>query len=160
MSSKEFKPGDLVFELDFHGGIHLEVLKGNPNSALGFHKLTTRYGSNYSQCGRAYSRFKVPHLIHATPENRQALVTLFGEEAVPKIPLRGSELTKKMLERQKYVLCLVSNISEDSARNSHPPLVRLVYGVVNNWFGLYEGSVAEFAIPIDMDGNEITENQL
>lgn len=152
----EFKAGDLVYELDFHGGIRLEVLKRKPHQDGDFHELSTRYGFNYSQCGRAYRSFKVPHLLHATQEMREKLVAIWGEDAVPKIPLLGSELTKKLLEKQKYVLCLVSDASDDEAR-SNPYLV-----IVESYRGSFfdevtNNSFYRFAVAVDMSGNEITE---
>lgn len=153
----EFKAGDLVFELDFYGGIKLQVLKSKSYQDGDFHVLTTRYGYNYSKCGRAYPSFEVPHLLHATPEIRQALVTLYGEDAVPKLPVRGSELTKKLLEKQKYVLCLVSHVSDDNARRFNPPKLHIVTGVEGDYFNTLGGISADFAVPVDNNGNEIMD---
>lgn len=78
------------------------------------------------------------------------------QQEVSELPLRGSELTKKLLEKQKYVLCLVSNMSDGFARNKKPHKVRIVSGLGDNWFALTDGLFAEYAVPVDMNGNEIT----
>lgn len=82
----DFKDGDLVFELDFACGIKLANLKKAGRLASEDYDFQTRYGFNYLKDGRAYPIFSVPHLIHATTENRKALVTLYGEKAVPQLP--------------------------------------------------------------------------
>lgn len=149
---KEFKAGDLVFELTARGRVLLSKLSHMP---LSDDCVSTDLASYTSQ--GINEQLKVSRLFHATPENRKALVTLYGEDAVPKMPLRGSELTKKLLERQKYVLCYVSDISDDKARNNNPPKLRIVSGTDGDWFELTGGLLVEFAVPIDMDGNEIME---
>lgn len=75
----------------------------------------------------------------------------------PELPLRGSELTKKLLEKQKYVLCLVSHVSDDNARRFNPPKLHIVTGVESDYFNTLGGISADFAVPVDMNGNEITE---
>lgn len=145
MSNKEFKPGDLIFLIDRIGFVCLAKYKSNYGS-----KSVEAVDIETNNCYWGYG-------FAATPENREALVTLYSEDEVPKLPLRGSELTMELLKQQKYVLCLVSNINEDNARRNDPPKVRIVSGMDKGWFNLTDGLVAEFAIPIDMDGNEITE---
>lgn len=151
----KFKAGDLVFELDFHAGIKLEVLKRRPNLDGDANELSTRYGHNYSQCGKAYPSFKVPHLLRATPENHKALVTLYGEDAVPKLPLSPQEITLKLLENQKYQLCRVSNHSTDWKHNKN--LKAIVHIGVFGEFLDSNGEGWTYGIPIDNNGNEITE---
>lgn len=72
-----------------------------------------------------------------------------------KTVLRGSELTRELLKSQKYVLCLVHNISDDRARSCKPPNVQVVSEVEGIWFNFPDGLFAEFAVPIDNNGNEI-----
>lgn len=156
----KFKAGDLVFELDFHGGIKLKVLKGRPHQEGDFHELSTRYGFNYSRCGRAYPSFKVPHLLHATPEVREKLVAIWGEDAVPKLPLRGSELTKRLLEKQEYVICFCSDTNDDDCReNKRPVLIRFFKEgyFYNREVDSPFADTWKHAIPVDNNGNEITE---
>lgn len=149
----EFKVGDLVFEVSFVNGIGL-----TETTACGHPTYSIRGSSGvYTTNGLDYEDGKTPSLLPATPEIRQALVTLYGEDAVPKLPVRGSELTKKLLEKQKYVLCLVSRISDDEARSNDSPRVYVVSGTIADYFDLTDGSVANFAVPIDEDGNEITD---
>lgn len=112
MESK-FKPGDLVFEVCDIEGVSLTELKAfdNPNYSIN--------GSSgvYTANGQGFGSPKnLPSLFYATPENRQALVTLYGEDAVPEFPLRGSELTKKLLEKHKYAMCWVCKHSDEQAR--------------------------------------------
>lgn len=153
MESK-FKEGDLVFELDFYGGIRLEVLKKKSHQDGDFHELTTRYGYNYSQCGRAYPNFKVPHLIHANQEMREKLVTIWGEDVVPKLPLSPQEATKKLLENQKFQLCKVSN-HNNAEWNFNSVLKAVVHIGVFGEFIDSNGAEWTYGIPIDNNGNEI-----
>lgn len=153
----KFKAGDLVFELDFHGGIKLETLKEKSHKDGDFHKLSTRYDHIYSQCGRLYPSFKMPHLLHATPEMREKLVAIWGEDAVPKLPLRGSELTKRLLEKQEYVLCWVSVQSDDDARRWNELAVIDYVEDEEGWFTCINGEGYNHAVPVDNNGNEITE---
>lgn len=145
MSNKEFKPGDLIFLIDRVNYLHLARFESYYASKT-VEAIDIETHNKYWGYGFA-----------AIPENREALVTLYSEDDVPRLPLRGSELTKELLKQQKYVLCLVSNINEDNARRDDPPKVGIVSGMDKDWFNLTNGLVAEFAIPIDMDGNEITE---
>ena len=69
--------------------------------------------------------------------------------------VRGSELTRELLKSQKYVLCLVHNISDNMARSSVPPKVRTVSEVEGIWFHFTDGLFAEYAVPIDNNGNEV-----
>lgn len=149
----EFKAGDLVFELSFISGIKLTELTTYDNPTYSVKGSSGPYTANGIDIDNDIG---VPSLLHATPENRQALVTLYGEDAVPKLPLRGSELTKKLLERQKYVMCWISNSSDEHARDtSHR--VRIVTVAEHDGFTLTNGGFTEFAVPVDMNGNEITE---
>lgn len=152
----EFKAGDLVFELDFYGGIKLEVLERKSIQDEDFCTLITRHGFDYSQCGRAHPSFKVPHLLHATQEMREKLVAIWGEDAVPKMPLRGSELTRELLKKQKYVLCWANTRSDEYARDASRK-VYIVTEVEDDGFTLSDGGFAEFAVPVDEHGYEITE---
>lgn len=148
----EFKAGDLVFEI--RGG---HIMLGTLKDYGGLLKLEGGCFT-YLPSGCEFGDFYAGRLFHATPENRQALVTLYGEDAVPQLPLRGSELTKKLLEKQKYVLCLVSHTGgDDKARSNNPPKVRTVVGVDRDWFESVTGLVNKHAVPIDNNGNEITE---
>lgn len=149
--NNEFKPGDLVFEL-----------KGD---RIGVGKLTKR-GENtvrleggsttyISSSGYALGDLYLGKLFHATPENRQALVTLFGEDAVPKLPMSPQEVTLKLLENQKYQLCRVSNHSTDWKHNKN--LKAIVHIGVFGEFLDSNGEGWTYGIPIDNNGNEITE---
>lgn len=150
----EFKAGDLVFEVSDIEGVSLTEVTTFDNKTYSIKGNSGVYTAN----GQGFGNLKsVPSLFHATPENRQALVTLYGEDAVPELPLRGSELTRRLLEKQKYVLCLVSYIGDDNARSSNPPKVRTVTAVEDDGFTLANGGFEHYAVPIDMNGNEITE---
>ena len=149
----EFKPGDLVFEVSFINGIGL-----TETTTCGHPTYSIRGSSGvYTTNGLDYEDGKAPSLLPATPEIRQALVTLYGEDAVPKLPVRGSELTKKLLEKQKYVLCLVSHVSDDNARRFNPPKLHIVTGVEGDYFNTLGGISADFAVPVDNNGNEIMD---
>lgn len=147
----EFKAGDLVFELTARGRVLLSKLSHMP---LSDDCVSTDLASYTSQ--GINEQLKVSRLFHATPENRQALVTLYGEDAVPELPVRGSELTKKLLERQKYVMCWVSNHSDERAREWHHSAY-IATASEDDGFTLADGGFALYAIPVDNNGNEITE---
>ncbi|SJM37148.1 hypothetical protein A1019T_01119 [Psychrobacter pasteurii] len=150
----EFKAGDLVFEIVPNKKIRLVELIPSSDD----HYPVMSADDSYTDEGYIFMHEPgTPSLFHATSKNRQALVMLYGEDAVPELPVRGSELTKKLLEKQKYVLCLVSHISDDRARSVNPPKLRIVTGVDGDYFNTPGGILAEFAVPVDMDGNEITE---
>ena len=151
----EFKPGDLVFELK---GDRIAVGK---LTKRGEHSVRLEGGSTtYVSSGYALGNLYLGKLFHATPENREALVTLYGEDAVPQLPLRGSDLTRKLLEKQKYVLCFCSDTNDDDCRETKRPL--LITCCEDGYF--YEGKADirfvttwKCAVPVDMNGNEITE---
>lgn len=148
----EFKAGDLVFELTASKGILLTTICRIKSCD---YYLSTNNAS-YTMQG-VNAQLPISRLFHATPENRQALVTLYGEDAVPEIPLRGSELTKKLMRKQKYVLCYVSDVSDDEAREN-PYLVIIKGYRSGGWFDeVTNDNVYKYAVPVDKYGNEITE---
>ena len=75
----------------------------------------------------------------------------------PELPLRGSELTKKLLEKQKYVLCWAAVQSDDIARRHEELVVIEFIDDKEEWFVCVDGRGYNHAIPVDMNGNEITE---
>lgn len=143
-----FKAGDLVFVVDTSNSVRLG-------------EFDRTYSSKASQIidsrtGECYFGFG----YKATPENHQALVTLYGEDAVPKLPVRGSELTRKLLEKQKYVMCYCCDTSDDDCRKNKN--IRIIACFEDGYF--YSGKVDspfvatwKYAVPIDNNGNEITE---
>ena len=143
--NNNFEPGDLIFLIDRIGFVCLAKYKSNYGS-----KSVEAVDIETNNCYWGYG-------FAATPENREALVTLYSEDDVPRLPLRGSELTKELLKQQKYVLCLVSHISDDDARSTNPPIVRTVVEADGRWFESVAGSVYMYAVPIDNHGHEITE---
>lgn len=148
---KEFKGGDWVFETLLNGEIRLEKLiqKGE--------NVSTKYAS-YNKLG-INEQMPISRLVRATEEKRQALVVLNGEQAVPKLELTGGEAVKHLLKSQKYVLCQVSNFSETHARKGD--VVALIDSADMH---LPEGSFYDggddwnYAVPIDMNGDEIVIN--
>lgn len=155
--SKEFKPGDLVFELDFVSGFKLTVLTAyiDPTYPLkGSSDLYTANGLDIDNDTGA------PSLLPATQEIREKLVTIWGEEAVPKLALRGSELTKKLLEKQKYVLCYVSDTNDGDCRENQRLSVIERFEDGHFYKGKVNGPFVctwKYAVPIDNHGYEITE---
>lgn len=149
----EFKSGDLVFEIDARNGVELTTLSATIDDTFSIQGSIIFYLSD----GRKGPYAAIPSLLHATPENRQALVTLYGEDAVPKLPVRGSELTKKLLEKQKYVLCWTAAQSDDIARRYEELAVIEFMDDREEWFVCVDGHGYNHAVPIDMNGNEITE---
>lgn len=140
----EFKVGEPIFLIDRINYVRLA-------------KFHSRYGSSTVEAvdietgdSCRGSGFAV------TPENRQALVTLYSEDEVPELPLKGSELTKKLLEKHKYVMCWVCNHSDEQARK-WPQGACIATAVEDDGFTLADGEFVEYAVPVDMDGNEMTE---
>lgn len=78
------------------------------------------------------------------------------QNEVSELPLRGSELTKKLLEQQKYVFCLVSDVSDEEARK-HSMLAIIESYTIRNWFSEAGSGLYRYAVPVDINGNEITE---
>lgn len=148
----KFKAGDLVFEVSDIEGVSLTEVTTFDNKTYSIKGNSGPYTAN----GQGFDNFKsVPSLFHATPENRQALVTLYGEDAVPKLPLSPQEITLKLLENQKYQLCRVSNHSTDWKHNKN--LKAIVHIGVFGEFLDSNGQGWTYGIPIDINGNEITE---
>lgn len=151
----ELKAGDLVFELTASKGILLTTICRVKSCE---YYLSTDHATYTGQGVNA--QLPISRLFHATPENRQALVTLYGEDAVPKLPLRGSELTKRLLKKQKYVLCFCSDTNDDDCRDNKK--LSIITYFKEGYF--YDREVVspfsatwKCAVPIDNNGNEITE---
>ena len=145
---KEFKAGDWVFETQIDGKIKLEKLiqKGE--------NVSTKYAS-YNKLG-VNEQMPISKLIQATKENRQALVTLYGEQAVPKLELTGGEAVKHLLGLQKYVLCQVSNISEAHARVGSVIALIDCADTILPFGSFYDGGDDwDYAVPSDMNGQEV-----
>lgn len=151
----EFKVGDLVFE------VRGECIMVGKLTKRGENTVRLEGGSTtYIPSGNALGNKYMGKLFHTTPENRQALVTLYGEDAVPELPLRGSELTKKLLEKQKYVICFCSDTNDADCRENKRP--SLISCFKDGYFYDGEANVTfvttwKHAVPVDMNGNEITE---
>ena len=79
----KFKAGDLVFEFNIVDYIGLYVL-AESNDEEGF-PVETKYRM-YTDEGRDYMDDELPNIFHANPATYNALVTLYGEKAVPQLP--------------------------------------------------------------------------
>lgn len=149
--NKEFKGGDWVFETLLNGEIRLEKLiqKGE--------NVSTKYAS-YNKLG-VNEQMPISKLVRATEDKRQALVVLNGEQAVPKLELTGGEAVKHLLKSQKYVLCQVSNISENKAREGNNiAVIDSADMLIPHGYFYDGGDDWEYAIPVDMNGEEIVIN--
>lgn len=154
VEGEEFKAGDLVFEMSSKGKILLSRLGVMPLSDDCVSTETSYYTSQ-----GVNEQSKSSRLFHATKENRQALVTLYGEDAVPKLELSGGEAVKHLLGLQKWVLCQVSNISETHARKGDVIALIDCADTILPFGSFYDGGDDwEYAVPIDMNGEEITIN--
>ena len=149
MNSK-FKAGDLVFEVSFLSGIRLVEVTNHEDPVY----TIEGNGETYTENGKKFDDAGgVPSLLHATQEMREKLVAIWGEDAVPKLPLKGSELTKELLKEQKYVLCYVSETSDNDARTK---ATAMAIGSYNESFWLTNKHCEwQYAVPIDNNGNEI-----
>lgn len=146
---KEFKSGDWVFETQVNGKIKLEKL-----SQKGGY-VSTGYAS-YNKLG-INEQMPISKLVQATKENRQALVTLYGEQEVPKLELSGGEAVKYLLGLQKWVLCWVSNDSEAHAREGNVVALIDCADTILPFGSFYDGGDDwDYAVPIDMNGDELT----
>ena len=150
MNSK-FKAGDLVFEINTHSGVELTTLSATIDNTFSIQGSSIFYLSD----GRRGPYAAIPSLLHATQEMREKLVAIWGEDAVPKLPLRGSELTKKLLEKQKYVLCWTAVQSDDIARRYKELNVIEFMDDREGWFVCVGGHGYNRAVPVDNNGNEI-----
>lgn len=147
-----FKAGDLVFEVTPQDTMILIELLENDCSEYpvkGFYDIYTNNGRTISK------NSGLTRIFHATPENRDKLVAIWGEEAVPKLPLSPQEITLRLLESQKYQLCKVSNHSTQWEFNN--VLKAVVHIGVFNEFIDNNGASWTYGIPVDNNGNEITE---
>lgn len=146
---EEFKAGDWVFETLLNGEIRLEKLNQKGEN------VSTKYAS-YNKDG-INEQMPISRLVRATKENRQALAVLNGEQAVPKLELTGGEAVKHLLGLQKWVLCQVSNISEAHARVGSVIALIDCADTVLPFGSFYDGGDDwGYAVPIDMNGEEIT----
>ena len=149
---KEFKAGDWVFEISYKGKVLLSKLGHMPLSGDCVSTDLAYYTSQGFN-----EQVKASRLFHATAENRQALVTLYGDEAVPKLELTGGEAVKHLLGLQKWVLCQVSNISETHARKGDVIALIDCADTILPFGSFYDGGDDwEYAVPVDMNGEEIT----
>ena len=149
----EFKPGDLVFEVSHGEGVFLTRLSETVQDTYELRGQVMCYlhDGRYSTCAA------LPSLFHATPDMREKLVAIWGEDAVPELPLRGSELTKRLLEKQKYVLCWISAYSDDAARRNKTLAAIQYIDDNSDLFTCIDDLSFCHAVPVDMNGNEITE---
>ena len=146
---EEFKAGDWVFETLLNGEIRLEKLNQKGEN------VSTKYAS-YNKDG-VNEQMPISKLIRATKENRQALVTLYGEDAVPKLELTGGEAVKHLLGLQKWVLCWVSDDSEAHAREGNVVALIDCADTILPFGSFYDGGDDwDYAVPIDMNGDELT----
>lgn len=147
-----FKAGQLVFENTFHG-IELSKLEGQTNGPENYPLETET--DTYTEDGKMFDTHALPRLFHATPANRAALVTLYGEDKVPQLPISGSVLTATLLESQKFVLAWVDDASEEQAReDAH---LKRICGRNRHGFEDIESIPWAYAVPVDpITGEEIT----
>lgn len=151
--SEEFKEGDWVFEVSHKEGIHLTKISSADNLTFPLRGKLMCYMTD----GRFYPDAEVPSLLYATPKNRQALVTIYGEQAVPKLELSGGEAVKHLLKSQKWVLCWVSDVSEAHAREGNVVALIDCADTILPFGSFYDGGDDwDYAVPIDMNGKEIT----
>lgn len=140
----EFKPGELIYLVNRVDSVDLAKFKSTFGSKSVI-AVDIETGNEYYGYGFA-----------ATPENRQALITLYGEDSVPRLPLSPEELTLKLLENQKYQLCKVSNYTNKEWQSNNVLKAIVHIGVCDEFIDS-NGVGWTYGIPIDMNGNEIRE---
>lgn len=151
-----FKAGQLVFEVNARlGDIKLETPVAKDRRIDDSPYLLRTARNSYTVEGAMFEDDSVPTLIHATPANRAALVTLYGEDKVPQLPISGSALTATLLESQKFVLAWVGDASEEQAReDAH---LKMICGRNRHSFEDIESIPWAYAVPVDpITGEEIT----
>lgn len=82
------------------------------------------------------TKYSNRRLLKATEANKRMLETLFGVR-VPNPPLEGKELAKKLLKRNKYLLCKVKNSGKYESK-----------------LKIIEGFVEDRDVFVDVDGFE------
>lgn len=113
--------------------------------------------------GHANAKYRL-HELSISKYADEAFAMCVGYSFVkrkPELPLRGSELTKKLLEKQEYVICFCSDTNDADCRENKRP--SLITCFEDGYF--YDGKANvtfvttwKHAVPVDMNGNEITEN--
>lgn len=146
---KEFKAGDWVFETKLNGEVSLEKLVSKGDYVCTDYECYNNFGIN--------ERMPILQLVRATPQNRQAMVTLYGEQAIPNLEMTGGEAVKHLLKSQKWVLCWVSDDSEAHARKGSVVALIDCADTINP-LGCFSdgGDDWGYAVPINMNGQEIT----
>lgn len=154
MNSK-FKAGDLVFEVSFLSGIRLVEVTNHEDPVY----TIEGNGETYTENGKKFDDAGgVPSLLHATQEMREKLVAIWGEDAVPKLPLSPQEVTLKLLENQKFQLCKVSNHNNTEWQFNNVLKVIVRIGVFGEFIDS-NGSSWTYGTPIDNNGDEIVKTR-
>ena len=112
--------------------------------------------------GHKDARYRL-HELSISKYTDEAFAVCVGYSFVKKKPeplLRGSELTKSLLEKQKYVLCYVSDTNDGDCRENKR--LSVIERFEDGYF--YKDKVNgpfvcswKCAVPVDMNGNEIME---
>lgn len=157
---KEFKAGDLVY-LPYYTTLIIEIKSDEDNEDYPFYVLEKKLPRRHliNELGCDCSESKIPLVVHATQENQKILNKLYNVE-FEKPPLRGSELTKKLLESGwDCVPCWISNCSDEHAREYK--CKDIVNFLKFDKFYSSNATSHNFAVPFDpRTGEELTEEVL
>ena len=164
---QKFKAGDLVYDLRRNGAI-CEVVANPCNST--YYKLLIVYDNGryrtYTEDGLFSVDDTLPTLVKATEENREALVSIFGDIFQKleddKVSSDSENIIKELINKQGFAWCGVSNFSKNEAREEGGTrLCKIVsFDKDENFiseFCLEDGTTFMYAVPFDPNtGNEIT----
>lgn len=121
MSNVEFKAGDLVYFPAYNSSIHT-LFAGDCNR----YPVEIAEVNNFTKDGMLVKDHEHPSIFHATEENCELLSKLYGVKfEKPKKVLKGSDLTRKLLAEGKWVLCRLSDVSDEVAsRRGHLVIIK------------------------------------
>lgn len=155
MKREAFKPGQLAYEISPEKGVLLTKLRTtdcNVYTVLG-------QANAYTFDGRILEDGRLPSLYHANEDNYKKLCDFFGQDAVPKPFLQGSDLALKVIKNSNiYRIGWVSNENDATARFHRHTQVIVGLSCLHNKFLTANGDEWKYCVLIDPNtGDEITE---
>lgn len=150
----EYKAGDKVYAPPI--GTDIYTLENGDSDS---YAVKIPHVESFTLDGKLMRVHKLPTLFPVTEENHQLLSKLYGVE-FKKPSLRGSELTKKLLENGwDCVPCWGSNCSDEHARQYK--CKDIVYSLKSGSFCFENSMSCNFAVPFDpRTGKELTDEML
>lgn len=109
--------------------------------------------------GKIWVSKNLPCIFHATAENQAKLEALYGIEfEAPPVKPTPKEIIQAMLDKgEKYVLCLVADNPQQITEGNGVPTAVVAVDDGSKFCFHTASYYWQYAIPIDSQGNEITE---